>query len=490
MSAKDLKYWVTKLTKQNMPAVGKIIAELNALAGSEESEINQLAEVILRDPNLTSHVLRVSNSVFYNYSNTPINTVSRAIVLIGFKGMRAVCISLLMIDSLLSKGPKERLLQLMAQGLHAATHARDLIMLQDEDSAEEVFIAALLYNLGEMAFLANETIDDKDIDILDANAKVRGEAMERVLGTSFKAITRALTKHWSLGPILEQALSQSSLPSNNVQAVLLGERMSRAALNGWDSPHVAKIIEEMSKFSNLDSSKCLAMSQESAERAGDIALQYGVADACLLIPGKNMAGKELSQIQVHKILRGDPQLQLNILRELTSATNEKTDVNTIFQMVLEGMHRGIGLERVAVAFLMRHSAKAKYVLGEGTDKWRTGFDFDVGPYSDNVFTMAIESGDGTWVDQNFLDKNKQAFTSEIIRVLGERQCFIFVLHLGQRVPAFFYADRGDFGGKLSQDQYDAFCYFATQAQMSLNTISQVNGSQKKHEALVGLNWNR
>jgi len=94
-----------------MPVLGDVIVELNKITGSEDADANQLAEVILRDPHLTSHVLRVANSVQYNYSGQQINTVSRAIVLIGLKGMRAICISLLVLDSLLKDKPKEHLLK-------------------------------------------------------------------------------------------------------------------------------------------------------------------------------------------------------------------------------------------------------------------------------------------------------------------------------------------------------------------------------------------
>lgn len=481
MVARGLDSWIRKLTKQNMPVVGKVIAELNTLTGSDDAEINQLAEVILRDPNLTSHVLRVANSVHYNHSSSPINTVSRAIVLIGLKGMRAICISLLLIDSLLKKGPRERLLQLMAQGLHAATQARDLILRQDADAAEEVFIAALLYNLGEMAFLANEKITDENSALLSDNSRDRQEAMERVLGTSFKAITRALAKHWKLGETLEQALYPAREPNTKVQAVILGERLSRAALKGWDSSAAKKVIEEISRYTYLDAEQCLSAAQESAERAAEVALQYGAAEVCPLIPGKN--AKSLAKESVSnasKVLRGDPQLQLNILRELTTATAEKADVNTIFQMVIEGMHRGVGLERVAVAFIQQHLAKCKYVLGEGTDGWRSGFAFDVGPYSDNIFTHAMAAPGATWIDTSFINEHPGLYGPDIVQVLGQHPAFIFIVRVGDRTPALFYADRAEWGGQLSKDQFESFRHFASQAQINLNLLSQNAGRRTTH----------
>ncbi len=482
MSTRGLDNWLKKLTRQNMPVVGKVIAELNSLTGSDEATANQLAEVILRDPNLTSHVLRVANSVHYNYSKSPINTVSRAIVLIGLKGMRAVCISLLLIDSLMKNGAKERLLQLMAQGIHAASQARDLVKLVNDEAAEEVFIAGLLFHLGEMAFLANEKITDANSELLDADAKTRREAMERILGTSFKSITRGLAKHWKLGETLEQSLYPGREPNSKVQAVVIGERMSRAALKGWDSSAAKKVMDEIAEYASLDSEQTLKLVQESAERAAEVALQYGAAEACPLIPGKNVKFKSSKEekIDAHKILRGDAQLQLNILRELTTAASEHADVNTIFQMVLEGIHRGIGIERVAVAFIQRHFAKAKYVLGEGTENWRATFDFDVGPYSDNIFTHAMSTGGAVWNNQAFIHEHEDLYSNDIIRYLGKVPSFIYVLRVGDRTPALFYGDRADFGGKFSQEQFESFRHFATQAQMNLNLISQEKAKKDRY----------
>ncbi|HRH78195.1 MAG TPA: HDOD domain-containing protein, partial [Cellvibrionaceae bacterium] len=106
MAVKGVEAWVRKLALQSMPVGGEVVAELNKLTGSDDTTLQQMGEVILRDPNLTSHVLRAANSVVHNQGRAPINTVSRAIALLGVKGMRAISISVLFIDSLLAKGPK------------------------------------------------------------------------------------------------------------------------------------------------------------------------------------------------------------------------------------------------------------------------------------------------------------------------------------------------------------------------------------------------
>lgn len=473
MSTRGLQAWTKKLLKQDMPVLGAVIAELNQITGSDEASVNQLAEVILRDPNLTSHVLRIANSVRYNYGKTKINTVSRAIVLIGLKGVRAICISIAVMDSLLGDHPREQVLRLVARGFHGATQARNFVDKVDDKASEEVFVAGLLYNLGEMAFWATEQANTDHPGLCSDDPRVRREAMEEVLGTSFKSLTRELAKHWKLGELLEESLSQSSTPSVKARAVITGERLSRAALYGWDSPQLKKVLREVMTFTGQDAHAALAMVREGADQAASAALSYGVAEACPLIPtSSKVAAKAQKPAQVSKVLKGDPSVQLSILRELSAAAGDNLDVNTIFQMVLEGMHRGVGLERVAIAFIDKHKLRAKYVLGEGTEQWRTAFLFDIGPYAQNLFTWVIEQAGTHWLDDSFVAGKPALYDAEVVRILGKFPAFLSVLQLDERKVGLFYADRSNFGGKLDEELFESFRHFSSQAQQSLTLSKQ------------------
>lgn len=471
MATKGLNAWVNSLRRQNMPVLSNVIVELNKITGDEDADMNQLAEVILRDPKLTSHVLRVANSVQYNYSRQQISTVSRAIVLIGLKGMRAICISLLVMDTLLKDKPTERLLKLIAQGFHAATQARNLVERNDSQSAEEVFIAALLYNLGEMAYWSCENLQVDEPGLYSDDPKERKQAIEKVLGTSFKAISKELAKHWKLGETLERALYPSTHPDDKVKSVIIGERLSRAALYGWDSPQAYKVVKEVAEFAQVDEELALALVKKGADDAAETALNYGVSEVCPLIPSSMKKLSPKPEKPVPKILKGDPQLQLSILRDLTNATQERIDVNTIFQMVLEGMHRGVGLERVVIAFIQGHKLQSRYALGEGTEHWRSSFIFDIGPYSENIFTQAITAGGSHWFTQDMVFTSPYLYSDDIVRIVGKFPSFVSVLKIEQRKVAIFYADRWKFGGKLSSEQYESFKHFTSQAQLNLSLLS-------------------
>lgn len=476
MANKGLSHWVTKLRTQNTPVLNNVIVELNAITGDEEADVNQMAEVILRDANLTSHVLRVANSVQYNYGKARINTVSRAVVLIGLKGMRAICISLLLIDSLLTGKSKQRVLDLMAQGFHAATQARNIVLKLDSDAAEEAFIAGLLYNLGEMAFWAAQEMNPENEALINDDMRVRRQAMETQLGTSFKAVTKELARHWKLGETLEQVLAPSEQSSDVVKAVVTGERISRAALFGWDSPQVKKVVAEVSELLGISDDQSETMIKNSADQAAEVALDFGVNEACPLIPSSRSKVPKKSK-PASKILKGDAMLQLNILRDLSNATYERMDVNTIFQMVVEGMHRGIGLERVVIAFIKKRKLQAKYMLGEGTEHWRSSFMFDVGPYSESIFTHAMEKGGNHWFTQDAIASQSNLYPNDLITIVGRFPSFVSTLQIDDRKVALFYADRWNFGGRLSEDQFESFKHFSNQAQASLNLLSSKGRKQ-------------
>ena len=229
----------------------------------------------------------------------------------------------------------------------------------------------------------------------------------------------------------------------------------------------------MAKLAVVDVETCIGLVKDSAEQAAEVALRYGAVSVCPLIPSPSQQAILLDKRKaaIGRVLHSDAQLQLSILRELTSATNDRTDVNTIFQMVIEGMHRGIGMERVVIAFIQHHRVKAKYSLGQGTDNWRDTFDFDVSPFCDNIFTQAIKVGGCTWVTENLMLKYNYGVDSDIARCIGEVESLIFVLEVNGRKAALFYADRADFGGKITQDHVDSFAHFASQAQFNLSLVS-------------------
>lgn len=102
-----LQSWIDRLNQAELPALASVVQDLHRLSQAEKASVQQLADLLLRDASLTAKVLRVGNSVYYNPSQESIRTISRAIVLIGFDNVRLIGMSVSLIDSLLTRVPRE-----------------------------------------------------------------------------------------------------------------------------------------------------------------------------------------------------------------------------------------------------------------------------------------------------------------------------------------------------------------------------------------------
>ena len=458
--------WVEKLSKVDMPILSAVVSQLNQLTGDDDSEVNQLAEVILKDPHMTSQILKVANSVQYNPINTSINTVSRAIVLLGFRGVRSLCISLMLVDSLLNDKPRHRLLHTMAKAFHAAVLARAMYQKIDQKNHEEVFIATLLRHLGEMAFWAYGGQTADALEMADNDCK----SIEKAIGMSFNALSKELGKAWRLGDTLQEVLSSGGKKSEKAQAVLLGDAFSQIDLNDKDAQR-----ELMKKIANLTGQSLADTRQlvkDSSETAAMVAIEFGAAKVCHLIPGYKDVINQSQKPQEAIIIEADMGLQLKVLRDMAGAiADTDLDITTVFQMALEGMHRGIGLERVALAFFRQTKLQLKYVLGEATDGWRSDFAFDTAQGENNLFAEIINRPQPIWLDENFLKKNDYLLDETSMTLLGGKPAFVGVLRINRRNAALFYADRGHTRASLSAEQFEAFKHFLSQCEFSVQSMA-------------------
>jgi HD-like signal output (HDOD) protein len=71
----------------SLPSLGSINKALQGLLVTESRYTAQIAEIIRRDPSLTSRLLRLVNSVYFGL-NTPINSIEEAVFYLGVRQIR------------------------------------------------------------------------------------------------------------------------------------------------------------------------------------------------------------------------------------------------------------------------------------------------------------------------------------------------------------------------------------------------------------------
>lgn len=468
---RGLDAWVTRLSKAELPVLGGVMRDINRFTKASATSANQLAEVILKDGALTAKVLRLANSIHFNpYADQEVTTISRAVVKLGFQGIKAISLSVMLIDSLLKKGSRQRLLEWLARGFHAAVQAEQLVAERDPSLKEDVFVAALLFHLGDMAFWScrGEQMAALEQLLAESGAPTDAVREQRVLGTSLREITRQLAALWELGDTLNAALADADSDSPAVQAVRLGEEIALAAEQGWDSPALLAVLDKVAAFSGETREEARQRLLRGAEEAASVALSFGANKVCHYIPST----VEAASAQ-RGVTRADPQLQLNILRELAAMIHEQVDANTMFQMVVEGVHRGVGFERVALCLVdpKKKLLQGKYGLGDGAADWREALRFSIKSEQDNLLAYCLYSRQLVWMKPDKPSQLRHLIDERCAELLAVNNCVLAALYAGSRQVGVLLADRGPGGDPILQEQYESFCHFAQQANMGLAMLA-------------------
>jgi len=348
--AQGLQAWIDRLNQSELPALASVVKDLQRLAVHEHASVQQLADVLLRDASLTSKVLRVGNSSYYNPSQETIKTISRAIVMIGFENVRLISLSVTLIDSLLERAPREQLLELLARSFHAAVQARNIAGYVLSRHEEEVFIAALLYNVGELAFwgCGGEQADELALQLTQPGVKP-DDAVQSVLGTSFRQLSLGLVRSWNLGELTSLAHSQVASSDPAARAVALGVQISEAALGGWECEQMTALTKAVAEFTGVDEADALQQILASADETVQVATTFGASRLGRLIPSTDPEQIRLQQVQRQAaLLQPDLLLMQQALQDLGLMATGGGDATLILDTLLKGLHRGVGLERVMV----------------------------------------------------------------------------------------------------------------------------------------------
>jgi len=474
----SLGAWVRKLGDTGMPVFAHTARDISRVSDSRETSAAELARVVLQDAAMTAKLLRVANSPIFNPMGRAISTVSRAVVVLGFQEVRTICLSIAVVESMLKGKQKERVIEEMARSFHAAVQARSFAKKRNDKSPEEVFIATLLYRLGDMAFwaFAGESASQMDAALRQRPRESADVVQQEVLGFVFRDLTLGLSREWKLGELLEQSLQGKTDKNPRAGNVALGYELAIATEQGWKSPEVKQLLERIAENLYLPVEDVTRLVKANAEKAADTAAFYGAAAASKLIPvvgQKRGLDGDVDDIgEAPVLLEPDPLLQLSILRELSTLMESQPDINSVLEMVLEGMYRGIGMDRTL--FALRTPDRAflvgRYALGTGNEQLRRLFHFETSAAKPNLFSRVIENKQALWLtrDQGL---HEPGLTPPVLAVTEGADFYVTPIEIRRKVIGVFYADRQPSGRPLDEEGFNSFKHFAHQGNLALAYLS-------------------
>nr|WP_276584022.1 HDOD domain-containing protein [Pseudomonas sp. RIT-PI-AD] len=467
-----MQSWVDRFNQAELPALASVVQDLQQLATEQHVSVRQLAEVLLRDAALTSKVLRIANSVYYNPVREPIRTLSRAIVLMGFETVRLIGLSVSLIDGLLGRVPREQVQNLLARSFHGAVQARNIAGYMLARQQEEVFIGALLQDLGELAFwgCAGAQADELAEALAQPGAD-SASAVREVTGTSFRQLTLGLAKNWGLGETV--GLSQLGGPAADV--VNLGTRIAQAALDGWDTAEMRVLVERLARFIGVSPEDALRQVLASADEAVKVAATFGIGTLSRLIPTRDFPVGESPARPAIRPPDADPLLLARVLQALGATSASRAEAASLLDLLLDGLQRGVGLERVMIAVLAdgQRRFRAKRATGEQAAAWLEGFDLPAQTLeSPHLFDYVLRSREPLWMGIPATSNLNDLVTRPMRGWFGRGMFFIAPLMAGHKSVGVLYADCRPSGRVLRTEEFVAFQRLARAAGHGLDALSK------------------
>ncbi len=460
---------VTQLVRfivdQQLPVFANSIRNVFQATDSDNTTGQEIAEIILRDSALTSHVLAAANAANLGYgAHSKIVTVSRAVVVLGMNSLRSLCVSSAVVESVAgARHHPTQVREAISKAIHAAFQARDIGRakgLKPADS-ERLFIEALLFYVGEIAFWCFGGIFALEAERRILEGVPASRVISDTLGKSFAQFGHELLQAWNLDFLI-----------CNSPEVAIANRLAAMKPGDCDEKKLKGIVTEISTIYAENIENTCSRIQKNTEEAGQMARLLGMNDLPLH-PLELSADENLESVieeplpSLPSFPEPDLKLQLRVLSELGRIAKTRKDLPLILEACLEGIYRGVGLDRVVFCLF-------------NADRSRMSVRMSVGHETQPLYELLNWPMNLQWL--NFFDERKCCWLYEPGSVnesvilknmckIVRQESFWAVLSVDKRSIGIFYGDRYPSRRPLDQEAFDSFRQFVEQTEMIVRGLS-------------------
>lgn len=457
---RGLSAWMKVISTLNLPSLNTVVSALCELTNDVDSSAEQFTQLVLRDADLTSQVLKVANSVQYNRSLKPIKTVSRAIIQIGHLDLKNIALASTLIDGFLKAGPRKRLIESLARSFHSAVQARAIAQYHQQQDHEEVFIAALLLNIAELALLSTgrEQVErfirarNKDPDNENAIAREH-------LGVGLRPLGKALSQHWGLGGLVQKAI-EGDQSDPLVKAVMFGDQITRALPMGANNKALRDIIRQISDQYDKPESEVSDQILLMADEAASVASTYGAQSIIEALPKPDEFAEPSCSTESSS--SSNPQEMHRYLNRITKAIMNEEPLPMLLRLAIQGLKKGAGFERVVLWLYVARESRLEPLsaVGKVPENWRDYFHIKLKELNSNdSLSVSINAPTVHRFDE------KTPPVGALKRLMGPEDGMFVPLQSPDRLVGFIYADKPT--ERLTDQQAEEIQLIANQVNLYL-----------------------
>ncbi|MFT4518791.1 MAG: two-component system cell cycle response regulator [Halioglobus sp.] len=187
----------TVLASEDLPTLPAVASRLVTLTSKENVALSDVAELVSQDVALSASVLRVANSPIYGFSQQ-MGSISQAVSMLGTNAIQSLALSFSLLS--MKKGPSTNHFDFNAfweRSLASAAAAKLILQKVPRADAEEVFVSALLQNLGQ--FILASTMPEEYGKVISAIADRPDHILEiekSMLGADHCSVGYEVAVHW------------------------------------------------------------------------------------------------------------------------------------------------------------------------------------------------------------------------------------------------------------------------------------------------------
>lgn len=185
---------------EKLPTINTVAFEVIHLCSDREIPIPRLVKVISGDQSLTSQILKVANSGYFNFPKT-IYSLDRAIVILGFNLLRDIAVSLAIysVYNGFKGGGAFDVSSLWQHALKTGLILKTLADEYDESNKDLLYISGLLHDIGKLVLV--ETLAE-DYNFIVEKSRQEDEPLplieKKFLGFDHSQVGAALLGKWNL----------------------------------------------------------------------------------------------------------------------------------------------------------------------------------------------------------------------------------------------------------------------------------------------------
>ena len=191
----------------DLPTIPAIVSKVVSMLDSQEADPDEIADLILSDQVLAARVVRVVNSPLYR-TNSPILSIKRALLFIGFKSVREMILTSYIVDGFKHKEQPFDMKMFWMHSFSVGAISRRIARLLGYPDLEKAYLVGILHDIGKV-FLGHYCKDEYGhmLESIKNTSYTTYEAEYEFFGTTHSEVGLCLAQRWNFPSIYCDVIS-------------------------------------------------------------------------------------------------------------------------------------------------------------------------------------------------------------------------------------------------------------------------------------------